>query len=209
MKDFAEQSSWAGRDHGDPCRARTVLVLCSTFRDHRELPRLARPGVSYLFHDYASTSFEELIGGRAEGLGRRRRSHRRGCSHSCRHWGSRHRRRGQHRRLSGKRACCSPRQGIGLVRDQTQASTSSASTNICRAWRKPRIVPETVPALLVHRCCRARATPRWIVFPVFAKPVKSFFSIGAQRIDSAAELAAGQASLGQARRFLLTSGAPA
>ena len=43
-------------------------MVCSTFRDHRELPRLARPGLSYLFHDYASTSLEELIGGRAEGL---------------------------------------------------------------------------------------------------------------------------------------------
>jgi hypothetical protein len=37
-------------------------VVCSTFRDHRELPRLARPGLTYLFHDYASTSLEELLG---------------------------------------------------------------------------------------------------------------------------------------------------
>ena len=48
--------------------SRTVLVICATFRDHRELPRLVRPGFNYVFHDYASTSLEELIGGRAEGL---------------------------------------------------------------------------------------------------------------------------------------------
>ena len=47
------------RDEGTP---RNVLVVCSTHRDHRELPLLALPGVNYLFHDYASTSLEDLIG---------------------------------------------------------------------------------------------------------------------------------------------------
>ena len=69
MQDIAEQRPWAV---ANPLRragaAREVLVVCSTFRDHRELPRLARPGLTYLFHDYASTSLEELIDGRAEGL---------------------------------------------------------------------------------------------------------------------------------------------
>ena len=51
---------------GEGCR--TVLVVCATFRDHRELPRLARPGLNFLFHDYASTSLEELICGRGEEL---------------------------------------------------------------------------------------------------------------------------------------------
>ncbi|MGB3036865.1 MAG: hypothetical protein WBB72_05715, partial [Methyloceanibacter sp.] len=67
MQDIAEQRPWAV---ANPLRragaARDVLVVCSTFRDHRELPRLARPGLHYLFHDYASTSLEELIDGRAE-----------------------------------------------------------------------------------------------------------------------------------------------
>src|SRR5712691_6612607 len=44
---------------------RIVMVLCPTHRDHRELKRLRRPGTTYLFHDYASTSLEELIGGQA------------------------------------------------------------------------------------------------------------------------------------------------
>ena len=69
MQDIAEQRRWAA---ANPLRrggaAREVLVVCSTFRDHRELPRLARPALTYLFHDYASTSLEELIDGRAEGL---------------------------------------------------------------------------------------------------------------------------------------------
>jgi hypothetical protein len=62
VQELAEQSPSAG------VAPRTVLFICSTFRDHRELPRLARPGLTFLFHDYASTSLEELIGGRAEGL---------------------------------------------------------------------------------------------------------------------------------------------
>jgi hypothetical protein len=69
VQDIAEQRPWAVAEplggFGTP---RDVLVVCSTFRDHRELRRLARPGLTYLFHDYASTSLEELIDGRAEGL---------------------------------------------------------------------------------------------------------------------------------------------
>ena len=45
-----------------------MLVVCATFRDHRELPRLGRPGLNFLFHDYASTSLEELICGGGEVL---------------------------------------------------------------------------------------------------------------------------------------------
>ena len=50
---------------GSGARLHTVLVLCPTHRDHRELKRLFRPGTTYLYHDYASTSLEELIGGKA------------------------------------------------------------------------------------------------------------------------------------------------
>ena len=42
---------------------RTVLVVSATHRDHRELKRLNPPGIDFLFHDYASTSLEELISG--------------------------------------------------------------------------------------------------------------------------------------------------
>ena len=52
---------------------RTVLVVSATHRDHRELKRLNPPGIDFLFHDYASTSLEELISGiEREGAQRRR-----------------------------------------------------------------------------------------------------------------------------------------
>ena len=40
---------------------RIILVVCPTHRDYRELPRLSPPGISYIFHDYASTSLEDLV----------------------------------------------------------------------------------------------------------------------------------------------------
>ena len=44
-RDIAEQRPRAGADPLGRCGApRDVLVVCSTFRDHRELHRLARPG---------------------------------------------------------------------------------------------------------------------------------------------------------------------
>ncbi len=47
---------------GEPSRAdRTILVVCPTHRDYRELPHLSSPGIKYLFHDYARTSLEDLI----------------------------------------------------------------------------------------------------------------------------------------------------
>jgi hypothetical protein len=42
-----------------------MLVISATHRDHRELPLLAQPGIDFIFHDYASTSLEDLITARA------------------------------------------------------------------------------------------------------------------------------------------------
>ncbi len=49
------------KDSGRSDADRIILVVCPTHRDHRELPLLSPPGISYLFHDYASTSLEDLI----------------------------------------------------------------------------------------------------------------------------------------------------
>ena len=40
---------------------RIILVVCPTHRDYRELPRISPPGIDYIFHDYASTSLEDLV----------------------------------------------------------------------------------------------------------------------------------------------------
>jgi len=49
------------KDSGRSDADRIVLVVCPTHRAHRELPLLSPPDIKYLFHDYASTSLEDLI----------------------------------------------------------------------------------------------------------------------------------------------------
>jgi hypothetical protein len=44
---------------------RTILVICPTHRDVRELPLVSAPGTAFLYHEYASESLESLIGGNA------------------------------------------------------------------------------------------------------------------------------------------------
>jgi biotin carboxylase len=188
VKDFAEKTSWASRDHGDPgAGARTVLVVCSTFRDHRELPRFVRPGLGYLFHDYASTSFEELIGGRAEGLD--------GAADPV----------GEVARICTEienhtvAAVVSTDDYPGsalaavLAKELGLSGPDPKVNLICqhKYWSRvaqARFVPETVPAFWPINVTECAELPDEIAFPVFVKPVKSFFSIGAQRVDCAAEL---------------------
>ncbi|MGH6831519.1 MAG: hypothetical protein ACRECM_00630, partial [Methyloceanibacter sp.] len=48
---------------GEPSWAdRTILVVCPTHRDYRELPHFSSPSTKYFFHDYTRTSLEDLIG---------------------------------------------------------------------------------------------------------------------------------------------------
>ena len=51
-------------------------------------------------------------------------------------------------------------------------------------------MPHAVPAFALIDVAAETALPDGLRFPLFVKPVKSFFSIGAARVDSAAELAA-------------------
>ena len=51
-----------------------------------------------------------------------------------------------------------------------------------------RIVPDAVPPFWPIDVAEYARLPDGLVFPAFVKPMKSFFSIGAQRIETAAEL---------------------
>lgn len=189
MQDIAEQGPWPGVEPlGGSGAPRDVLVVCSTFRDHRELRRLARPGVRYLFHDYASTSLEELIDGRADGLD--------GVADPI----------AEIARIGAELAG----QDIAAIvstDDYPGAALASVLAKtlglpgpdpkvslICQHKYLSRlaqasILPEAVPPFWPIDVAAEAALPDGIAFPVFVKPMKSFFSIGAQRIDGAAELA--------------------
>ena len=147
---------------GEGCR--TVLVVCSTFRDHRELPRLARPGLNYLFHDYASTSLEELICGKGDGLGRRRRSDRRNRAHPRRDRGSRHRRDRQHRRLPRRRTRRRARRRAWPSWPRPESEPHLPEQISVATGAKPHR-SRCGSSLLADRRCRARPAPRWARLP--------------------------------------------
>jgi biotin carboxylase len=173
---------------GDACAPpRTVLVVCATSRDHRELPRLARPGTKYLFHDYASTSLEELIVGRAEG--------REGAADPI----------AEAEQILG----WIDRAGIAAVISTDDYPGSALAAVLAKELGLPgpeprvnlicqhkylsrlaqsRVVPEAVPPFLPIDVAEQAGLPNAIFFPAFVKPVKSFFSIGAQRVASLQEL---------------------
>lgn len=189
MQDNAEQRRSAGVD---PLRRsgarRDVLVVCSTFRDHRELRRLARPGFRYLFHDYASTSLEELIDGRAEGLD--------GVADpiaEIARIGAEVAGRDLAAIVStddypGAALASVLAKTLGLPGPDPRLSLICQHKYLSRV-AQARILPDAVPAFWPIDVAEHAALPDGIAFPVFVKPMKSFFSIGAQRIGTAAELA--------------------
>ena len=181
MQELAEKRPAAG----EGCR--TVLVVCATFRDHRELPRLARPGLNFLFHDYASTSLEELICGRGEELD--------GAADPV-------------AEIARIRAAIGDRdmaaivstddypgaalaavlaEELGLPGPDPKASLICQSKYLSRLAQS-RIVPDAVPPFWPIDVAERASLPDGLTFPTFVKPMKSFFSIGAQRIETAAEL---------------------
>ena len=181
MQELAEKRPAAG----EGCR--TVLVVCATFRDHRELPRLARPGLNFLFHDYASTSLEELICGRGEESD--------GAADPV-------------AEIARIRAAIGDRdmaaivstddypgaalaavlaEELGLPGPDPKASLICQSKYLSRLAQS-RIVPDAVPPFWPIDVAERASLPDGLTFPTFVKPMKSFFSIGAQRIETAAEL---------------------
>lgn len=162
---------------------RVILVVCPSHRDHRELPRVTPPGVAYLFHDYASTNLEDLICNVA--------------SHADFAAGP----------LEEMAAILAKIAGIPLAAvistdDYPGSALAAAIANelglpgpdpavtlICqhkylarRAQQK--LVPGAVPSFTLIDVSPDAPLPGGLAFPLFVKPVKSFFSIGAERVDA-------------------------
>ena len=181
MQDLVGKRPSAGAE------CRTVLVVCSTFRDHRELPRLARPGLTYLFHDYASTSLEELIGGKGDGLD--------GAADPIAEI-ARIREEIADRDIAaivstddypGAALAAVFAAELGLPGPDPKASLICQSKYLSRLAQR-RLVPDAVPPFWPIDVAERAPLPDGLAFPAFVKPMKSFFSIGAQRIETAAEL---------------------
>lgn len=159
----------------------TFLVVCPSHRDHRELALLglAREH-SFIFHDYASAELEQLVWPAASPADIEEPD------------------REIERILSAYRDA-----GIDGVLSTDDYPGSALASIVARRMELPgvapsvnllcqhkyyarvaqrRVLPGVVPEFALfdpRRRCEARR------FPVFIKPVKSFFSVGAGRVDTA------------------------
>jgi biotin carboxylase len=168
---------------------RKVLVVSATHRDHRELRKLAPPGIDFLFHDYASTSLEELISG-IEGEG--------ACAADPDEEVDRVLAGVDGTRLSavistddypGSALAAIVAQRLGLPGPDPRVVLIAQHKYLSRA-AQAKLVPDAVPPFMLIDAAAGALLPDDMTFPVFVKPVKSFFSVGAEKVGSLPELAA-------------------
>jgi biotin carboxylase len=168
---------------------RIILVVCPTHRDYRELPPLTPRGIHYIFHDYASTSLEDLVSNpdRAKDLAADPLDEIEailakvsgldiaGVITSDDYPGS---------ALAAVIA-----QRLGLPGPDPAAVLLCQHKYLARA-EQAKHAPHAVPDFALIDVAADAPLPAGLRFPLFVKPVKSFFSIGAERVTSHAELAA-------------------
>jgi hypothetical protein len=175
---------------GETCAAsRTILVICPTHRDVRELPLVSAPGTTFLYHEYASASLEDLIGGHASDgalaadplaeidriLAKIEDVDIAGVVSTDDYPGS---------ALAAIVA-----KELGLPGPEPEIVLFCQHKYLSRV-AQARHVPEAVPSFALIDTAEGAPFPSALSFPAFVKPVKSFFSIGARMVGSAAELAA-------------------
>lgn len=166
---------------------KNVLVLCATHRDRRELEQLAPDlGLNLHFHDYASIELENLAGS----LGGE--SLIRSPSDEISDLVGRYAGANLHAVVStddypGSVLAAIVARRLGLPGASPAANLRCQHKYLSRLDQQ-RLVPQAVPkfSLLDAYAPSIRA----LEYPLFVKPVKSFFSIGASRVDSPAGLPA-------------------
>ena len=162
-----------------------ILVLCPSHRDLRELEKIARQRpLRFHFHDYASLDLE-ILAARLPGAA--------GIVEPG-------------REISGILERFSPRKLHGVISSDDYPGSVMAAIVAQRLdlpgvspvaslrcqhkylsrLEQQRLVPAASPAftLIDPRCPQAHG----LRYPIFVKPLKSFFSIGASRVDAAAGL---------------------
>jgi biotin carboxylase len=164
-----------------------VLVLCPTHRDYRELPRLGQASTRYLFHDYASTTLEELVGLIKQPVGAIEdpiiELHRIVSNFS----GTK-----IHAVVStddypGTALAAALAEHLDLPGPDPKIVLVSQHKYLSRLEQMKHVL-ECVPPFVLIDANENAPLPGQLFFPCFLKPVKSFFSIGAQRVESPEEL---------------------
>jgi biotin carboxylase len=187
--DNLEDGEDPAKRSGPPETERIILVICPTHRDHRELPLLSPPGIKYLFHDYASASLEDLIcnPGADEAFAADPLDEIEAILAKV-----------ADVKLSavissddypGSSLAAVVAQRLGLPGPAPEVILICQHKYLSRA-AQAKLVPEAVPPFALIDVAAAAPLPDDLSFPSFVKPVKSFFSIGAEKVDSAHQLAA-------------------
>jgi hypothetical protein len=165
----------------------TYLILCPTHRDDRELALLARPGLRLLRHEYASLALEQLVATPACAARRIPDP----LSEIDRIMA-----RVSNERITGvlstddypgSALACAVAERLGLPGADPGVSLLCQHKYHARAVQRA-LVPEAVPQFALIDVDRKAAPPPMVPLPAFVKPIKSFFSVGAQRLTSLEQL---------------------
>jgi hypothetical protein len=166
----------------------TYLVLCPTHRDLRELPRVAPNSARLLFHDYGSLALEDMVGPDSSSapelpdpleeidriLARFAKEQLSGVVSSDDYPGS--------------TLACAVARRLGLPGTDPAINLICQHKYYSRAYQQ-LIVPEAVPMCALIDVNGPPMLPSTMELPAFAKPVKSFFSIGAESLKGLDQLA--------------------
>jgi biotin carboxylase len=164
-----------------------VLVVSATHRDHRELKLLFPSGIDFRFHDYESTCLEDLITGK-EG---------RGAADPlvevervlASFYGTKIDAVISTDDYPGAALAAIIAQRLGLPGPDPKAVLISQHKYLSRV-AQAGLVPDAAPLFSLIDTEEGAFLPDEASFPLFVKPVKSFFSVGAEKVTSRAELAA-------------------
>ena len=168
---------------------RGILVICPTHRDHRELPRLAPQGVKYLFHDYASISLEDLICNVAEDADFAAGPLEEMDAILAKIAGVRLAAVVSTDDYPGSALAAAIAKELGLPGPDPAVTLICQHKYLARRAQE-KLVPDAVPPFALIDIAETAPLPDGLRFPLFVKPVKSFFSIGAERVDEPEALAA-------------------
>lgn len=163
----------------------TILVVCPTFRDRRELGRLGHDQRHrLLFHDYASDALEEMVapqpppGLRVRDPLDEMEAILRGLPDHVEAVVSTD-------DFPGSTLAAALARRLGL-KGPSPAAVLIAQHKYLSRRRQARAVPDAVPGFAAVDAAAPRALA--LRYPWIVKPVKSFFSVGASRVDGQADL---------------------
>lgn len=188
------------RDSDQKTRAETYLLLCPTHRDDRELPLLGRGNINVIRHEYGSAALEQLVTpwpstvpaiddpvAEIELILTRVSNERLTGVISTDDY-------------PGSTLACAVAKSLGLPAANPNVNLICQHKYYSRLAQRA-FVPEAVPEFALVDVDEPAVLSSTIALPAFVKPVKSFFSVGAQPLRSLDQLRVMQKRWGDLEKF--------